>query len=106
MIGVFPQLNAAKIEYAWGGTLGFTFDQLPHAGRSDEGWHYALGCGGHGVALLTYLGACVAQRIAGEKANNPLFNLPFPSAPLGLYNGKPWFLPFAGMYYRLLDAVS
>jgi hypothetical protein len=26
--------------------------------------------------------------------------------PLGLYNGKPWFLPFAGAWYKFLDWVS
>jgi glycine/D-amino acid oxidase-like deaminating enzyme len=106
MIEVYPQLTNTKVEYAWGGTLGFSFDLLPHAGRTSDGLHYAMGCGGHGVALLTYLGACVAKRIAGEKVDNPLFTLPFPAAPLGLYDGTPWFLPFAGLYYRLLDLVS
>jgi glycine/D-amino acid oxidase-like deaminating enzyme len=106
MIEVYPQLKDAKVDYAWGGTLGFTFDLLPHAGRTEDGLHYALGCGGHGVALLTYLGACVARRIAGQAVDSPLFALPFPTAPLGLYDGNPWFLPFAGMYYRFLDAVK
>ena len=23
-----------------------------------------------------------------------------------MYNGKPWFLPFAGAYYKFLDWVS
>lgn len=106
MVDVFPQLHDAKVSHAWGGTLGFTFDQLPHAGVSPDGIHFALGCGGHGVALLTYLGACVARQVAGEKIDNALFTLPFPTAPLGLYNGNPWFLPFAEMYYRALDGVS
>ncbi len=106
MLQVYPQLQNVAIEYAWGGTLGFTFDLLPHAGTTADGLHYALGCGGHGVALLSYLGACVAKRVAGERAENPLFTLPFPTAPAGLYDGNPWFLPLAGLYYRILDAIS
>jgi glycine/D-amino acid oxidase-like deaminating enzyme len=106
MAEVFPQLRDTRVTHAWGGTLGFTFDLLPHAGVSPDGIHYALGCGGHGVALLTYLGACVAQQVAGEQVNIPLFKLPFPTAPLGLYDGNPWFLPFAELYYRALDKVS
>ncbi|MCS6774572.1 MAG: FAD-binding oxidoreductase [Anaerolineae bacterium] len=101
MVQLYPQLANAKVEYAWGGTLGFTLDFLPHAGRSSEGVHYAMGCGGHGVALLTYLGACMGRMISGEPVNNPLFDLPFPAVPL--YDGNPWFLPLAGAYYRLLD---
>src|SRR5947209_8348881 len=33
MIQVYPQLRNAKIDYAWGGTLDFCFDTMPHAGR-------------------------------------------------------------------------
>jgi glycine/D-amino acid oxidase-like deaminating enzyme len=106
MLEVYPELGEVSIAYAWGGTLGFTFDLLPHAGQTPEGLHYALGCGGHGVAMLSYLGACVARRISGEKIDNPLFRLPFPTAPAGLYHGKPWFLPLAGLYYRVLDLIS
>jgi len=106
MVEVHPQLAQAQIAYAWGGTLGFTFDLLPHAGQTQNGLHYALGCGGHGVAMLSHLGACVARKMAGEKDANPIFDLPTPGAPLGLYNGKPWFLPLVGMYYRLRDRFS
>ncbi|BCX02824.1 MAG: oxidoreductase [Candidatus Roseilinea sp.] len=105
LVEVYPQLRDVSIEYAWGGTLGFTFDLLPHGGTTADGIHYALGCGGHGVALLSYLGACVAQRVAGQRIENPLFTLPFPTAPANLYDGNPWFLPLAGLYYRLLDAI-
>jgi glycine/D-amino acid oxidase-like deaminating enzyme len=106
MLEVYPELGEVSIAYAWGGTLGFTFDLLPHAGQTPEGLHYALGCGGHGVAMLSYLGACVARQISGEKIDNPFFRLPFPTAPAGLYHGKPWFLPLAGLYYRVLDLIS
>jgi glycine/D-amino acid oxidase-like deaminating enzyme len=46
MIGVYPQLRDVKVEYAWGGTLDFCFDTMPHAGRMD-GLHYAVGYAGH-----------------------------------------------------------
>lgn len=104
MVAVYPQLRDAKVEYAWGGTLGFTFDILPHAGCLD-GLHFALGYGGHGVAMATYLGARVAAAIASDKDDNPFAELPFPGAPLGLYNGTPWFLPLAGLWYKFLDWI-
>jgi glycine/D-amino acid oxidase-like deaminating enzyme len=106
MLEVHPQLKDVRVDYAWGGTLGFTFDLLPHAGQTQDGLHYALGCGGHGVAMLSHLGASIAKRMAGEADDNPIFNLPTPGAPLGLYNGTPWFLPLAGMYYRVLDWLT
>jgi glycine/D-amino acid oxidase-like deaminating enzyme len=105
MVQVFPQLRDTRIEHAWGGTLDFCFDTMPHAGQVD-GMYYALGYAGHGVAMATYLGARVAETICGAKEELPYEGIPFPGAPLGLYNGKPWFLPFAGAYYKVLDWIS
>lgn len=105
MLSVYPQLRDAKVEYAWGGTLDFCFDTMPHAGRMD-GMHYSVGYAGHGVAMATYLGAKIADQIGGGPDDNPYANVPFPGAPLGLYNGRPWFLPFAGAYYKILDWIS
>jgi glycine/D-amino acid oxidase-like deaminating enzyme len=105
MIDVYPQLQNVKVEYAWGGTLDFAFDIMPHAGQMD-GIYYALGYAGHGVAMATWQGQKMAELIAGQKPDNPFVGIPFPGAPLGLYNGKPWFLPFAGAWYKFLDWVS
>ena len=105
MISVYPQLRDAKIEYVWGGTLDFAFDIMPHAGQLD-GMYYAVGYAGHGVAMATYQGQKMAELIAGDKPENPFVGIAFPGAPLGLYNGRPWFLPFAGMWYKVLDWVS
>ncbi len=105
MIDVYPQLRDAKVEYVWGGTLDFAFDIMPHAGQLD-GMYYALGYAGHGVAMASYQGQKIAELMSGDKPENPFVGIPFPAAPLGLYNGKPWFLPFAGMWYKFLDWVS
>jgi len=105
MIDVYPQLRDAKVEYVWGGTLDFAFDIMPHAGQLD-GMYYAVGYAGHGVSMATYQGQKVAELMAGDQPENPFVGIPFPGAPLGLYNGKPWFLPFAGMWYKFLDWVS
>jgi glycine/D-amino acid oxidase-like deaminating enzyme len=105
MIDVYPQLSDAKIDYVWGGTLDLAFDIMPHAGQID-GMYYAVGYAGHGVAMATYQGQKIAELMAGDKPENPFVGIPFPSAPLGLYNGRPWFLPFAGAWYKFLDWVS
>jgi glycine/D-amino acid oxidase-like deaminating enzyme len=105
MISVYPQLRDTTIEYVWGGTLDFAFDIMPHAGQMN-GMYYALGYAGHGVAMATYQGQKMAEWIAGVKNDNPFVGIPFPGAPLGLYNGKPWFLPLAGAWYKFLDWVS
>jgi len=105
MISVYPQLADAKIDFAWGGTLDFAFDIMPHAGQLD-GMYYAVGYAGHGVAMATYQGQEIAELMAGDKPENPFVGIPFPGAPLGLYNGKPWFLPLAGAWYKFLDWVT
>ena len=105
MIHVYPLLRDARIEYVWGGTLDFAFDIMPHAGQMD-GMYYAVGYAGHGVAMATYQGQKMAEMMAGDQVENPFVGIPFPGAPLGLYNGKPWFLPLAGAWYKVLDWVS
>ncbi|MGC2474754.1 MAG: FAD-binding oxidoreductase [Candidatus Sulfotelmatobacter sp.] len=105
MIGVYPQLRDARIEYVWGGTLDFAFDIMPHAGQMD-GMYYAVGYAGHGVAMATFQGQKIAEMMAGDKPENPFVGIPFPGAPLNLYNGRPWFLPLAGAWYKVLDWVS
>jgi glycine/D-amino acid oxidase-like deaminating enzyme len=105
MIDVYPQLRDARVEYVWGGTLDFAFDIMPHAGQID-GMYYAVGYAGHGVAMATYQGQKIAEMMAGDQVENPFVGIPFPGAPFGLYNGKPWFLPLAGAWYKVLDWVS
>ncbi len=106
MINIYPQLKDAKVEYVWGGTLDFAFDQMTHVGEED-GIFYSLGYAGHGVAMATYLGATVAEAmLKGNIKEHPFAKFNFPSAPLGLYNGNPWFLPFAGMHYKILDWIE
>ena len=105
MIEVYPQLCDVRVEYVWGGTLDFAFDIMPHAGQMD-GIYYSVGYAGHGVAMATWQGQKIAELIAGEKPDNPFVDIAFPGAPLGLYSGRPWFLPFAGAWYKFLDWVS
>jgi glycine/D-amino acid oxidase-like deaminating enzyme len=106
MIRVFPPLKDAKIEYAWGGTLDFAFDMMTHVGEID-GMYYSLGYAGHGVAMATYLGKTVAEAMLhGGIKEHPFAAYPFPEAPLGLYDGRPWFLPFVGLWFKFLDWIE
>jgi glycine/D-amino acid oxidase-like deaminating enzyme len=99
MLEVFPELAGVPVEFAWGGQVAFTLDQMPHAGVLG-GIHYALGYGGHGVALATWLGARMGDALAGA-GTIPRLTAPFRAVPL--YGGTPWFLPLVGGYYRVRD---
>jgi glycine/D-amino acid oxidase-like deaminating enzyme len=100
MVRVFPRLADVPVEFAWGGKVCFTLDELPHAGRLD-GLHFALGYCGHGVAMATYLGAWMGEVLAGRRELPPFADHRFPAIPL--YEGVPWFLPFAGAWFRMKD---
>ena len=100
---VFPQLADKSIEYAWGGNVAFTRDQMPRAGKL-EGAYFAAGYCGHGIAMATYLGDLIARRVAGEPIEHPLIDDRFAAIPF--YRGTPWFLPLIGVYYRLRDLVG
>ena len=100
----FPQLKGARVTHGWTGNTAFTLDALPHMGE-EGGMHYALGCNGSGIAMMTYLGTQTARKIA-RVANAPCaFDSPeFPDHPL--YTGNPWFLPVVGGWYRLCDRLD
>jgi len=103
MIAIFPELEDVEVEYAWGGQVAFTRDQMPHAGRID-GVYFAGGYCGHGIAPATKLGDLIARRIAGEAVSDPLLDSDCPTIPF--YRGTPWFLPLVGAYFKVRDWIS
>lgn len=104
MVERFPQLKGTRITHAWTGNLGFTFDETPHVGRLD-GLHFALGCNGTGIAMMTWLGTKVARRIARANDGDTVFaEKPLPTHPL--YRGNPWFVPTVGRYFRMRDTLD
>jgi glycine/D-amino acid oxidase-like deaminating enzyme len=102
MVATHPQVAGVPVEWAWGGKVGFTFDRLPHAGRRD-GVYFAMGYGGTGVALASYLGRCVAAWMADGNAP-PFTEARFPVLPAGAASER--LLPIAGLYYQLRDRVG
>ncbi len=104
MLDRFPQLKGVRITHAWTGNVGFTLDELPHMGKF-QNLHYALGCNGSGIAMMTYLGHQTARKVAGRSNRQCAFDQPeFPSHPL--YTGNTWFLPWIGRYFRTRDWID
>jgi glycine/D-amino acid oxidase-like deaminating enzyme len=103
MLEVHPQLAGYRIEYAWGGNVGFTFDRMPHIGRIGA-VSYAMGYCGTGVVMSMYLGTKAAEWLGGGPAP-ALASLRFPLVPAP-YEGRPWFLPFVGEWFRLQDRLA
>lgn len=102
MTTVFPQLATARIDYCWGGRVDMSMDRMVHAGEHD-GLSYSVGYSGHGVQMATHMGKQMAECLTGVPDANPWRDLPFKRIPGHV--GPPWFLPFAGSYYKFKDLV-
>lgn len=99
-----PQLSGTRITHCWTGNVAFSFDFIPHMGMMN-GMHYAVGCNGSGVAMMSYLGHAIARKIlSGGNRACPFDREEFPGQ-FG-YTGTPWFLPIVGAYYRARDAYD
>jgi glycine/D-amino acid oxidase-like deaminating enzyme len=104
MLERFPQMKGTKITHAWTGNVAFTLDEMPHMGKF-QNLHYALGCNGSGIAMMSYLGHQTARKLAGKANRVCAFDRPeFPDHPL--YTGNTWFLPWIGRYFRTRDWID
>jgi glycine/D-amino acid oxidase-like deaminating enzyme len=103
MVTVFPQLANARVDYCWGGLVDMSLDRMVHAGERD-GLFYSMGYSGHGVQMATHMGKQMAEYLNGTLDANPWRDLSFKRIP-GHF-GPPWFLPFAGGFYRFKDMVK
>jgi glycine/D-amino acid oxidase-like deaminating enzyme len=104
MLDVHPQVRGYRVEFSWGGKIGMTFDRMPHIGRAKGGVMYAMGCCGSGVVLLHWLGTRAAQWMGGGQPP-ALAGLRFPLVPAP-YEGRPWFLPVVGEFFRARDRLA
>ncbi len=115
MVHTFPQLAAARIEYAWGGFVDISmnrapdFGRLPAAGGSTQNAqniYYLQGFSGHGLALSGLAGRVVAEAMAGDASRFDIFarlrHRTFPGGALlrtpALVLGMAW--------YRLRDMLG
>jgi glycine/D-amino acid oxidase-like deaminating enzyme len=104
MLDRYPQLKGTRITHAWTGNVAFTLDEMPHMGKLDN-LHYALGCNGSGIAMLSYLGFQTGRKIAGHVNRICAFDQEeFPTHPL--YHGNTWFVPWIGRYFRTRDWID
>lgn len=98
----FPELANTNIDYCWGGTVDMSADRLPKVGEKD-GLFYAMGYSGHGVQMSVHMGEVMADLVEGKATNCPWITTNWPAVPF--HFGKPWFLPFVGMYYKIQDIL-
>ena len=102
LLAVFPSLADVPVTHGWSGQIGYTFDAVPHIGRTDEGIHYALGYCGTGVSRSTWFGHKIALQVLGDPDGRTVFgDLAFPSHPLHFAAGAA--VPVVETWERLRD---
>ncbi len=105
MLRIFPQLEDAAVEFAWGGHIGITYNRLPDVGRQGRSIYYAHGYSGQGLILAGMLGKLLAEAVLGDQTRFDVFSrirhLPFPGGVLR----RP-ALTLGMLYYRLRDILS
>ena len=105
MLRVFPDIAEVPITHAWSGLIGYTYDEVPHLGRSASGLHYALGYCGTGVSRATYFGHKIALQVLGKSEGRTAFDdLTFPSFPAHPIAKRA--VPVVETWYRFLDATN
>jgi gamma-glutamylputrescine oxidase len=105
MLRIYPRLENARIDYAWGGTLAVTMPRLPFIRRIRSGVYVASGYSGQGVALAPFAGKVLSDAIIGNPAALDAFvALRIPPFPGGTALRKPALV--AGMlWYALRDRL-
>jgi gamma-glutamylputrescine oxidase len=105
MLAVFPQLRAARIEYAWGCLLDITLNRAPNFGRLEPDVYFLQGFSGHGIALTGIAGQLAAEAIAGTAERFDVFaRIPHRNFPGGMLLRRP-ALALAMLWYRLRDLL-
>jgi glycine/D-amino acid oxidase-like deaminating enzyme len=105
MLHVFPDLVDVPVTHAWDGMIGYTYDEVPHLGRTSRGLHYAIGYCGTGVSRATYFGHKIALQVLDNSAGRTAFDdLAFPSFPM--HSVAKRAVPVVETWYRVQDALK
>ena len=78
---LFPALGSARWDFAWGGFVAITTDEMPKLMTLGEGAFAGMGYNGRGVAMATMMGRQLALAVQGEPTDMPLA----PPAPIPLH---------------------
>jgi len=104
MKAVFPSLIDHRIEKAWSGRIGITFDRIPHFGTVGQNTFFVQGFSGHGVALTAVAAEILSEAIDVDRRRFDTFaairHLPFPG---GIFRTP--VLALGMSYYKMRDKL-
>jgi len=105
MLQSYPELEQARIDYAWGGTLAITMNRMPSFGRLGKSVYYAQGYSGHGLPIATLAGKLLAEAISGTAERfDVMANVPSTTFPGGTLLRWPG-LVLAMSWFSMLDRL-
>lgn len=106
MLGVYPDMADARIDYAWGGTLAITMSRMPHFGRLSGNIFYAHGYSGHGITIASLAGKLLAEAISGTAERfDVMASVPTPTFPGGTLLRWPGLVLAMG-WHAMLDRIG
>ena len=109
LVGMLPQLSDVKIDYCWLGNVAFNRRLLPGM-FADNGIYYACGYAGSGTVWARWLGKKTAEMAlgiaGGPNGTSPSVFYNKPPAPIPLYDGNPWFMPFIVSFFAAQDKIN
>jgi len=101
MLKVYPQLEDARVDYAWSGLMSYGRHKMPQLGKLPNGVWYGMGFGGHGVGPTSLAGDVLSAALMGELSKVEQFaawGLPTTGGPAGLLAAQLTY-----WYYELRD---
>ncbi|MDX1498325.1 MAG: FAD-dependent oxidoreductase [Woeseiaceae bacterium] len=105
MLRIYPQLAGARIDFAWGGTIGVPLNRVPQLGRVGPGIYYCQGYSGHGVNVTHLAGRIMADAVAGTMEHFDVFAKVRPIVLPGAYLLRRPLVALGVLYYQLRDRL-
>lgn len=99
MTEFWPELSDVKLTHSWSGITGYSFSHMPCVGTHD-GFHFAAGFSGSGVAMAPYLGMKVAYQVLGDPRGQTVYSEIPLAGRLFHPGGQPHFLRLADIWFR------
>lgn len=105
MARIYPQLADARIDYAWGGTIGVPLNRVPQLGRVAPNVFYCQGYSGHGVNVTHLAGRIMADAVAGTMEQFDLFANVKPIVVPGAHILRKPMVALGVLYYQIKDRL-
>ena len=105
MSKIYPQLSHAKIDFAWGGTIGVPINRVPQLGTIAPNVFYSQGYSGHGVNVTHLAGQIMADAVAGTLERLNLFAKSRPFIIPGSHIFSRPIVSLGMLFYQLKDRL-